>query len=353
MIPSDAVNVLNFGAAGDGVTDDSAAIQRALDGLGSGGTLVLPEGRVFAHASVLKVRVAGVRITGGGTLLATNELGSSLYILKDDVTVDSLSLRTRSTTQRWAEYEKQGITLMAVRGTKLTDVVVDGPGAAGIYMTGSSGFALNRVTVTNSRADAIHITGGSHDGTLTDISVSGSGDDGVAVVSLATDSLPVRNIVVTNASVTNQRWGRAFSIVGGNGITWRNIYAEASNSASLYIAAEGEWNTKPVDQVLVDGATIVNANTNSAIDHGAVVLYNSQSTVNRNITLRNVSIKNTRASASRQVSILGGVQTSITMQNFTITNGPGWILGANVASTSYNTIGWTYNGAPVADNIGW
>lgn len=45
MINGADVNILDFGAVGDGVTDDTAAIQAALDSLGvAGGTVVIPDG---------------------------------------------------------------------------------------------------------------------------------------------------------------------------------------------------------------------------------------------------------------------------------------------------------------------
>jgi hypothetical protein len=337
---------------GDGVTDDTAAIQRALDAASAGTTLVFPAGRVFAHSGVLKVRVAGVRLTGGGTLLATNELTEALFVDASNTTVDHLTLRTAATTKRWAEYEKQGMRILDNTGANISDVVIDGSGAAGIYIIGSSGFTLARVAVNNTRADAIHITGGSHDGTLTDIQVSGSGDDGVAVVSLV-GSPAVSNIVITRAQVSAQKWGRAFSVVGGTNITWRDIYSANSNSAALYIAAESEYNTVAVNTVLVDGATIVGANTNSAIDHGAVMLYNSQTTTNTDITMRNIRIDSTRTTATRQVSLLGGAHQRVQLSNFTITGGPAWVFGTNGSATDYNTTAWTYNGTQIPDHIGW
>src|SRR6478752_6222255 len=44
-------NVRSFGATGDGVTDDTAAIQAAFDSLPNGGTIEIPDGTYLIYAS--------------------------------------------------------------------------------------------------------------------------------------------------------------------------------------------------------------------------------------------------------------------------------------------------------------
>lgn len=63
----DTVNVKDFGAAGDGVTDDTANIQKALDavGLAGGGTVLFPAGQYKISAALL-VSYANVTLRGAG-----------------------------------------------------------------------------------------------------------------------------------------------------------------------------------------------------------------------------------------------------------------------------------------------
>eukprot|EP01045_Picozoa_sp_COSAG04_P005611 COSAG04_NODE_263_length_18621_cov_10.926790_8_plen_246_part_00 len=72
--PAGLLNVKSFGAVGDGKTDDTAAVQRALDAMTSGDTLVFPKG-VYSVASTLyvgakggdpKYRQDGLTLTGDG-----------------------------------------------------------------------------------------------------------------------------------------------------------------------------------------------------------------------------------------------------------------------------------------------
>lgn len=56
------VNVLDFGAKGDGVTDDTAAIQAAIDSVENGGVIEVPRGTY--KVTTLKVRRHGITITG-------------------------------------------------------------------------------------------------------------------------------------------------------------------------------------------------------------------------------------------------------------------------------------------------
>lgn len=64
---NESVSVKDFGAVGDGVTDDTAAIQAAIDSLVTGGTVVLPTG-VYKTTSTLTLNVEGVSLVGEGGL---------------------------------------------------------------------------------------------------------------------------------------------------------------------------------------------------------------------------------------------------------------------------------------------
>jgi hypothetical protein len=100
-----SVNVMDYGAKGDGTTDDTAAIQAAITALGSqGGAVVLPPGNYLLNgANPINLNVP-VTLQGSGHGATTIRIGSSftgasaITVGSDDCMVQGLQLRGASTT---------------------------------------------------------------------------------------------------------------------------------------------------------------------------------------------------------------------------------------------------------------
>ena len=343
----------DFGARGDGVTDDTAALQRAFDAARTGTTVVLAAGRTYAHSAVLHLRTAGLHLTGPGTLLATAEATSSVWIEADDVLVDGgVVVRTATTTRRWEAWEQMGLRIVGRSGVVLRSVTVDGSAAAGIYVgNGATAFVLDHVTVQNTRADGIHVTAGANHGTVTSPTVRDSGDDGVAVVSYAQDGTPCHDITVVSPTVLGTAWGRGLSVVGGTRITETDIDVRNTSAAAVYVASEGApWFTTAAQQVLISGGSITGANSDTTVDHGAVfVLSGRRGIVPADVTVSDLRITGTRASASRNLGVItyGDAPSDVLFSDIAISGGPRLAYQGNTPASAYRLVGVTHDGVTV------
>jgi len=350
VVPSGkSINVLDFGAKGDGTSDDTVALQTALDATTSGVTLVIPAGKTFVQTKTLTVKNDGAHIVGPGTLLATNDRDSSFWIKGNNVTVDgNLTFKSNSKT-RGGAWEHYRVVLWS-SGTTLRNITVDGSHAAGIFMQGASNYLIDTVLVENTMADGIHNTAGSHDGVIRNATVRNVGDDGIAVVSYKPDGPVVKNITVEGAKIYRPSApGRSLSVVGGENITFKDFYIEESSAASIYVSAEKEWNTNSVNNVKFINGTIKNANWYAKNDHGAILLYNSQAGgIISNVSFDNIKIENTRENAGWNMAILdwGKGTSGVTFNNISISGKPNpFKLDGNPAA-GYALKGITLNGAP-------
>lgn len=66
---AESPSVLDFGAKGDGVTDDTAALQAAIENLWDKGPIIFPRGFTFKHTGVTISSKPGIHLCGGGKLV--------------------------------------------------------------------------------------------------------------------------------------------------------------------------------------------------------------------------------------------------------------------------------------------
>jgi len=332
--------------------DETVPLQQALDAMAPGETLRIPPG-IHRHSKVLTVRVADVRIIGdGATLIADDEERSALHIAADRVVVSGLALGVGSISHRWEGPDQHKVRISAKDGVELHKVRVLNSAASGVFIgSGAGRFLLDSVRVNDTMADGIHMTDGAHDGRVVNPTVTGTGDDGVAVVSYGGDAATCHDIAIEAPWVESNKGGRGISVVGGESISYTDVRVSASNAAAVYVAVEaGPYNTRATRDITVTGGQLIDSNRNTGLDHGAVLVYSARRDERvEGVHIQNLKIRNTRPEASRQVGLLsdgGGAASDITFEQVEIHGGPRVAFSSNLSPSTYSLIDWQVDGSP-------
>ena len=243
----------------------------------------IPAG-TFVYSNVLNVN--GIAVSGVGKasiLKATNFDNQAVHLTGTGGSLSNLAITSAATT-RSSPYQTSAIWIDGATNFTVQGITITGSASVGIFNVGGQGGTIQNNTVQNTLADGISSTAGANGTLITGNLVTGTGDDGISVVSY-TGAPIVQNITVKNNTITGQVWGRGMSVVGGNNVTYTgNIVDNTDLFADMYIASESEWNCMGVSNVTVTGNTFIDGGPNQ----GTVTIYNSQGS-EYNITGVNVS----------------------------------------------------------------
>ena len=188
---SGAINVRWFGATGDGETDDTTAIQKAIDyvySLGKPGTVVIPQSSAeYIFTSILVKTNITLKSTGGvlklksgtcsnsGTtyylvnnightnvtydalIIDGNKVNNTLFTVADGITAAGAGTVVRNC--KVTNPPDSGIMFSDCTGGACVDNYVYGATDCGIYCNGSSGSALQNSIVSGNRIDSCSVTG--------------------------------------------------------------------------------------------------------------------------------------------------------------------------------------------------
>lgn len=232
------VNVRDYGAAGDGKTDDSAAIEKAVRALSSGSTLYFPAGSYrFAHQN--PAGSAAVALTGLSDVNINFDLGAELVM-------DNLDSETGLGTGHgiFIRGPASGIALHNVRirwtsrpprsfgdGIRILGCPVDtgtpplgwtGPAApisnvtiancqvrsspqAGVILAGVSDISVRNLEVHDTAADGLHFNA-CRRARVSGHTVTDNGDDGLALVTYYSEQPSFDSAAQTFAFPTLTDW---------------------------------------------------------------------------------------------------------------------------------------------------
>lgn len=288
---SGVVDVRQFGARGDGVTDDSQAIQAAVAALRSKGTLLFPSG-VYRFAQLHPSGASAICITGvsdvdvhfdpDAELLMDNldpatRTGTSHGVLVQGpasrISLQNLKIRWAAGSQRSLG---DGIRVVGcpafgaatptgwsgpptpVDGITLSDCAVRGSPQAGVIMLGVSGITVTRLQVAGSGADGLHFNA-CRRARIDHYSAADTGDDGLALVTYHTPrysfdsaaqtfSLPSwtdwsnADFAINDVSVSRSR-ANGVRVAGADRVTVRGLRVDGTSSGSAVMVDSAEPGT--------------------------------------------------------------------------------------------------------------
>ena len=360
------VDVRTFGAKGNGATNDTAAIQKAINSLGSvGGTVVIPPGTYGIDAvtslqlknnitlqmsptTILGVipnsaaryavlNIGGVnnvnvnsgvlwgdRLTHKGT---TGEHGFGVAILGSS----NVTITGTASNNMWGDgfYIGNGPTFGSLQkrstNVKLIDVTADNNRRQGISITSGKDISIVRAKLTNTNGIApsagIDVEPNSKNDILQNISITDTytaNNQGAGIAlslgAILGTTTPV-SITVTNHTDNGSKQG--MNISGGQGIipgtvrvdnpTWMN---SKTNALAVVGTDYRGFSTT------VNNAKVVNANTSAK--GAAIAVYNYNSAIQLgNVAINYANISDTRTTKMTTAAFYAGT-TAGTMKNVTI-----------------------------------
>ena len=182
---ADGVNVKDYGAVGNGVTDDTAAIQAAHDALpATDGTLVLPAGSNYKITGAILVTKARTRIIGhGAKITQSGTLAQGLNIAAAGVEVHGLWLYNSRGGSDWSAAGSTnaiGINLITADYAKIVGCRIENWGSTSIRVTSGKGVEISGNTIIGIGA-AGGLVAGSNYNIGIEAYASGAGDEGLRV----------------------------------------------------------------------------------------------------------------------------------------------------------------------------
>jgi hypothetical protein len=306
--------ITSFGAVGDGVTNDVAAIQKTFNFAAENHcTVLIPDG-TFAYSGT--ITATGITVSGNGAasiLMPTNFASSSLIITGNGTSISNLSMKSAAKTRLFTPWSAM-IWVNNATNYTVHNVLINGSPSVGIYSLNSSGGQILNNTVENTLADSISQIEGSNNITVRGNRIVNAGDDGVSNNTYVGDPSPVHNITVQGNTVVHNLWGRGLEVSGGNTFNFSGNYVDNTDGAAdMYISSEnGSYQTQNTSNVTVSGNAFLNGGPNQGT---ALIWSEGSNQVISGITLNGNQFRNPKNAA---IQLAGaGAETRILIENNT------------------------------------
>ena len=333
---NETISVKGFGAEGDGSTNDTVAIQKALTYIGAaGGSLYFPAGTYMVSTLTLTTSFP-VRLFGAGRFLSSIRRHSGSLQASTDLilitTTSRIEISQMGFDQRGdgTNFQKACITISGATGITFTENYVTGGQSVGLQGTDCDNvvhcnnyyyqnwwFGASFSTSSPTAAPVYHYnyrsSGNLYENQpigigfnffLSDITVTGEvfRKSGLDFVQMLHARATVSNIVIDGTSTygftSNPQDGifcEGVSDISISSVYIRNITSEAGirfQGSNLTIPGGGTTIQLPCSNVTIDGVLIESVNSNYPIAFAGTSI---SGTVGTNYTQRNVTIVNSHS----------------------------------------------------------
>ena len=203
---SEIVTPYDFGAAGDGTTDDTTAVQSALSTTAK--QVYFPAG-LFRITSTVTSAVDDRTINGPGILTATTAIGTALTVTGDR---NEVAVNIDGNEFIGVGIRFDGAELPIVSGGRIRDLKSTDANCAGLFFSDTqAGFIARGVTITNVNSEG--------DGTL------GNGNGFSRGIAIGLSGNPTGNSVIEGCYIANivGEEGDAIAAVSGGGGTYYRL----------------------------------------------------------------------------------------------------------------------------------
>lgn len=257
----ETVSVLDFGASGDGVSDDTIAIQNAIIAAGNYGQVIFNSGNTFLLSGAVGLIISSpvtLVFEIGAKLLFNNNNATYIQIRSSDVTlinpwIDGGSLSWIRTG--YAAINVNSVTSASYSNIKIIKPRIEQVAGAGILIgstiTTVSDVLIDEAVVKNTKADGVSVIGPASNVSIVAPKCYDTGDDGVSIIGYLAGGSAPKQIQITDALSVNSS-ARGFTVLGATDVKLTGEVVSSAAQGILILKDSDTYNTYATERVSVD-----------------------------------------------------------------------------------------------------
>lgn len=257
--PENAVNVRDFGAKGDGVSDDQAAIQSAIDeAKATGKTVWMPEG-TYNHSGVLTLD--GTKMEGAGdktVLHATNPHEGAIKLTGDGSELSNLTTSVNA-SERSSMPNAASVLVQNASNASVSNVTTKGACSNGIRLDNATGSHISNNLVLGSNADGIAVMNGSSNNLVQHNVVYQAGDDSFSDNSYTNEAKQDANNTFDGNLSLDNAYGRGMALAGSKNATVTNNVISGSKWIGIWADTDPNSGTMESAGHRIENNTVINS----------------------------------------------------------------------------------------------